>query len=137
MNPERLEQLLKDVRGDTVSVAEAIERLRSLPFEDLGFASLDHHRSIRQGFPEVILCEGKTSGQIRAIAKAILSTTGRFSPPEQHVRRQPSSSGLTGERSTSRTRASSRSAIRNKNSGGTCSLLLPAHPMCPWRRKRE
>ncbi|WP_455241450.1 nickel pincer cofactor biosynthesis protein LarB [Petrachloros mirabilis] len=72
MNPERLEQLLKDVRRDTVSVAEAIERLRSLPFEDLGFASLDHHRSIRQGFPEVILCEGKTSGQIRAIAKAIL-----------------------------------------------------------------
>ena len=72
MNPERLEKLLNDVRRDTVSVADAIERLRSLPFEDLGFASLDHHRSIRQGFPEVILCEGKTSGQIRAIAKAIL-----------------------------------------------------------------
>ena len=72
MNPERLEKLLNDVRRDTVSVADAIERLRSLPFEDLGFASLDHHRSIRQGFPEVILCEGKTTGQIRAIAKAIL-----------------------------------------------------------------
>jgi len=72
MNPERLERLLADVRGGTVSVATALEQLRSLPFEDLGFASLDHHRSIRQGFPEVILCEGKTPAQIRGIAKSLL-----------------------------------------------------------------
>jgi pyridinium-3,5-biscarboxylic acid mononucleotide synthase len=72
MNPDRLERMLADVRGGTVSVPNALEQLRSLPFEDLGFASLDHHRSIRQGFPEVILCEGKTTGQIRVIAKALL-----------------------------------------------------------------
>jgi len=72
MNPDRLERLLADVRGGVVSVPNALEQLRSLPFEDLGFASLDHHRSIRQGFPEVILCEGKTSAQIRVIAKALL-----------------------------------------------------------------
>lgn len=72
MNPERLEQLLGDVKEGSVTVNEAIEELRSLPFEDLGFASLDHHRSIRQGFPEVILCEGKTQIQIKTIAKALL-----------------------------------------------------------------
>jgi len=72
VNPENLERLLNEVRKGTVSVTGALKRLRSLPFEDLGFASLDHHRSIRQGFPEVILCEGKTSAQVRDIANALL-----------------------------------------------------------------
>lgn len=72
MNPERLERLLGDVKKGAVSVADAIEELRSLPFEDLGFASLDHHRSLRQGFPEVILCDGKTPAQIRGIATVLL-----------------------------------------------------------------
>ena len=72
MNPERLERLLSSVRSGRVTVTHALEQLRSLPFEDLGFASLDHHRSLRQGFPEVILCEGKTAAQIRDIAKALL-----------------------------------------------------------------
>jgi NCAIR mutase (PurE)-related protein len=72
VNPERLERLLNSVRSRKVTVTRALEQLRSLPFEDLGFASLDHHRSLRQGFPEVILCEGKTAAQIRDIAKALL-----------------------------------------------------------------
>ena len=54
MNRERLERLLTRVRIGKVTVPAALEQLRALPFEDLGFASLDHHRSIRQGFPEVI-----------------------------------------------------------------------------------
>ncbi len=72
MNSEALERLLTKVRVGTLPVAMAIEQLRSLPYEDLGFASVDHHRSLRQGFPEVIFCEGKTATQIRAIAKALL-----------------------------------------------------------------
>jgi len=64
--------MLTDVRGGRLPVTDALEQLRSLPFEDLGFASLDHHRSIRQGFPEVVLCEGKTPAQIRRIAHALL-----------------------------------------------------------------
>ena len=63
MNPEGLERLLQQVRQGGVTVEQALQRLRSLPFEDLGFASLDHHRSLRQGFPEVVLCEGKTTAQ--------------------------------------------------------------------------
>src|ERR1044071_8904694 len=72
MNPETLERLLTNVRRGTLSIAAAIKQLRTLPYEDLGFASIDHHRSLRQGVPEVIFCQGKTSAQVRAIAKALL-----------------------------------------------------------------
>lgn len=78
MNPEGLERLLQQVRQGGVTVEQALQRLRSLPFEDLGFASLDHHRSLRQGFPEVVLCEGKTTAQIIAIARALLKKQGSF-----------------------------------------------------------
>ena len=72
MNQKSLERLLTKVQAGTLPVATALDQLRTLPYEDLGFASLDHHRSIRQGFPEVIFCEGKSTAQIRAIAKALL-----------------------------------------------------------------
>ena len=73
MNPTRIRRLLARVRGGTLSIEAALKQLRILPYEDLGFASLDHHRSLRQGFPEVIFCEGKTDSQIRAIARSLLS----------------------------------------------------------------
>jgi len=67
MNQDVLRQLLESVRGGQVPIEQAIERLRRLPFEAIGFATVDHHRAIRCGFPEVILCEGKTAEQVRAI----------------------------------------------------------------------
>lgn len=76
MDQGRLKKLLKDVQVGKLDVAEALERLRTLPYEDLGFASVDHHRSIRQGFPEVIFCEGKTRAQILAIARGLLKKGG-------------------------------------------------------------
>ena len=78
MNPKQLTQLLKKVQGGNLSISQALSQLRTLPFEDLGFASVDHHRALRQGFPEVILCEGKTTGQILAIAKKLLKSNGPF-----------------------------------------------------------
>lgn len=78
MNPEGLERLLQQVRQGHVTVQQALQRLRSLPFEDLGFASLDHHRSLRQGFPEVVLCEGKTPTQVIAIARALIKKQAPF-----------------------------------------------------------
>jgi len=59
-----LKSLLEQVKAGDTSVEEAIEKLRYLPFEDLGFAQIDHHRQIRRGFPEVIYCPGKTTEQI-------------------------------------------------------------------------
>jgi NCAIR mutase (PurE)-related protein len=71
MDAQRLGRLLEEVRRGKVSVARALVRLRHLPFEDLGFAKVDHHRALRQGFPEVILGEGKSAAEIAAIARAI------------------------------------------------------------------
>jgi NCAIR mutase (PurE)-related protein len=59
------------VKSGDVTIDEAVERLRHLPFEDLGFARVDHHRQIRQGFPEVIYCPGKTPEQIIRIFSSL------------------------------------------------------------------
>ena len=72
MNQDRLQALLAQVQQGVLDVPEALHQLRTLPYEDLGFASLDHHRALRQGFPEVIFCEGKTERQVVAIAKTLL-----------------------------------------------------------------
>lgn len=69
MNPRKLEDLLKRVKSGRSSIDEAIAQLKSLPFEDLGYARIDHHRSLRKGFPEVIWGEGKSSNQILSIMK--------------------------------------------------------------------
>jgi pyridinium-3,5-biscarboxylic acid mononucleotide synthase len=71
MDPERLADLLEQVRCNQVSVADAMARLRQLPFEDLGYAKIDHHRALRQGFPEVVMGQGKDAKQIAAIVQAI------------------------------------------------------------------
>jgi hypothetical protein len=71
MTAERLRRLLEAVAGGKTSVDAAFRKMRSLPFESLGMANVDHHRSLRQGVPEVILGEGKTVAQISAIARAI------------------------------------------------------------------
>ncbi|MBI1912693.1 MAG: nickel pincer cofactor biosynthesis protein LarB [Deltaproteobacteria bacterium] len=73
MNVKVLEQLLKGVKDGNVEVKDALEELKKLPFEDLEFATLDTHRSLRQGFPEVIFGGGKTTSQIKAIIKSMLS----------------------------------------------------------------
>src|SRR5436305_9644080 len=74
---KQLQDLLEQVARGDVDVVTARERLvealRARPFEDLGFARVDHHRSVRQGFPEVILGLGKTPAQIAAIGKEIVA----------------------------------------------------------------
>ena len=69
MDRERVEALLRDLKAGKVTVGEAMKALRVLPYEDLGFAQLDSHRDLRRGFPEVILCLGKTSERIVEIAR--------------------------------------------------------------------
>jgi len=67
MNRDRLADLLKKIKAGRISIEEALERLRGFPFEDLGFAKIDHHRALRKGFPEVVYCEGKTPQQAAEI----------------------------------------------------------------------
>ena len=71
MNPGKLEDLLKRVKTGKTSIHEAMAQLKSLPFEDLGYARVDHHRSLRKGFPEVIWGEGKSPSQIVSIMKQL------------------------------------------------------------------
>jgi len=71
MDARRLERLLAALRGGTVSVGEAMDRLRDLPYDDLGFAKVDAHRALRRGFPEVVYCPGKTAAQIVEIVRSM------------------------------------------------------------------
>src|SRR6266567_6944633 len=67
LNAESLHKLFEEVRSGKLSPDDAVARLRHLPFEDLGFAKVDHHRALRTGMPEVILCQGKTPAQVAGI----------------------------------------------------------------------
>lgn len=71
MNSAELKKLLSGIASGKLNVDEALDKLRHLPYEDLGFARVDHHRSLRQGMPEVILGEGKTAGQVASIVEAM------------------------------------------------------------------
>ena len=73
METEKLKILLEQVKDGKVSVADALQSLRILPFEDLGFSKVDHHRQLRTGFPEVIFCEGKTVTHVKQISERILA----------------------------------------------------------------
>ena len=76
MNSESLRKLFEQVRKKRLSPDEAVERLRHLPFEDLGFAKVDHHRVLRQGMPEVIFAQGKTPRQVAEIFERLASHGG-------------------------------------------------------------
>jgi hypothetical protein len=75
MHAEQLRALLEQVRAGALEVDAAIERMRHLPYEDLGFAKLDHHRALRHGMPEVVFAQGKTPEQVEEIAGRILQTS--------------------------------------------------------------
>ncbi len=78
MDQERLKDLLLQFKEGRFDVDQTLERLRHLPYEDLGFAQVDHHRSIRQGFPEVIFGQGKTPEQIAGIASSLLERSSNL-----------------------------------------------------------
>jgi hypothetical protein len=71
MDGNHLRALLEQVQSGTIDLDSAVQRLRKLPFDDLGYAKIDYHRCIRQGVPEVIFCQGKTIPQIQGIVKHI------------------------------------------------------------------
>lgn len=86
---DELRQLLEDVKNNRVEVADALGKLKNLPYEDLGFAVVDHHRALRKGFPEVIFCQGKTAEQIALIFRKLCcgqrSILGTRAVPEAYA----------------------------------------------------
>jgi hypothetical protein len=75
---EQLEALLAEVAAGRLAPDAALDRLRRLPFEDLAFARIDHHRSLRQGQPEAVFCEGKTAEQVVSICERLAAMAGSF-----------------------------------------------------------
>jgi NCAIR mutase (PurE)-related protein len=74
MEEDRIIEILKGYKSDQISERDVIEYLKNLPFEDLSFAKIDHHRALRWGFPEVIFCHGKTPEQVKIIAERIIES---------------------------------------------------------------
>jgi hypothetical protein len=73
MDQDQLRELLQQVRDGKTGIDDAVDRMRHLPFEDLGFAKLDHHRALRHGMPEVIFAKGKLPEQVLEIATRLLA----------------------------------------------------------------
>ncbi len=78
MSPEKLKQLLLELQQGKISIDEAMNSLSTLPFADIGFAKIDHHRALRTGFPEVVLGEFKDVDQISAIVSAMKKQGGNI-----------------------------------------------------------
>lgn len=76
MKEDRLRDMLEEFRRGALSEEEMLKALRLLPFEDVGFAKVDHHRAIRCGFPEVIFCEGKLADDVVRIVESMISAGG-------------------------------------------------------------
>jgi NCAIR mutase (PurE)-related protein len=76
MDSSSLRKLMQEVRSGKVSADDAVARLRHMPFEDLGFARVDHHRRVRSGMPEVIFAQGKTPVQVAKIFKSMAAQGG-------------------------------------------------------------
>ena len=78
IDENRLRALLHRLRDDGLSVDDVVAQLRDLPYQDLGFAKVDHHRSLRKGFPEVIFAERKSPEQVASIAEALIQHGDRL-----------------------------------------------------------
>ncbi len=74
MNQKTLEKLLNDLHKGKIRPETAIKKLKNFPSQNLGFANIDHHRTLRQGFPEVIYCEGKSDREVVTIARKLIAT---------------------------------------------------------------
>jgi hypothetical protein len=74
MDPDKIRGILESLQDGKTDVDDALGALKNLPFQDLGYAVVDHHRALRQGVPEVIFSEGKTAEQVIGIARAIART---------------------------------------------------------------
>jgi hypothetical protein len=73
MNIAEIKKMLEEVRSGKLEIDEAVNQIKDLPFKELGFATIDNHREIRNGYPEVIYCEGKTVEQVKKIVEFMLT----------------------------------------------------------------
>jgi hypothetical protein len=123
MDPAALHRLLDDVRSGVCSPDDAVQQLRRLPFADLGFAKVDHHRSLRQGFPEAVYGPGKTAAQCSAIVGELLSDAGIQQGPENETEIETENGAGIGPGAST--------------GGGTLRSLSPGSPVLLTRADEE
>lgn len=87
MNTEAIKQLLHDFQTKKISLDDAVTGLKNISYEEMGYAKIDHHRAVRQGFPEVVFCQGKTNEQVTEIMRRLADShpniLGTRATPEQ------------------------------------------------------
>ena len=96
MYEQKIRKIMGRVANKELKIDDAIKKLKFMPFEDLGFAKIDHHRALRKGFPEVVFCQNKTTGQVAGIVKklaennsevlATRATEGMFNEVKKHIK---------------------------------------------------
>ncbi len=75
MYEQKIKKIMEGVASRKVKVDDAIKKMKFMPFEDMGFAKIDHHRALRKGFPEVVFCQSKTKEQAVAIIRKLASNS--------------------------------------------------------------
>ena len=143
MDELELRGLIEDLRSGACSPDDAVRRLRRLPFAELGFAKVDHHRALRQRLPEAVYGPGKTPAQCAAIVEELLVSAAE-GPGASHPCRRGAGRGLArgvaqaGVRTPARSRKPVASApspgARSRPGPGASSSARPARPICPWPR---
>lgn len=114
MDEAAVRRLLDDVRSGALSADDAVARLRRLPFADLGFAKVDHHRALRQGLPEAVYAPGKTPEQCAAIVAELLTGDGGGSGPVLLTRANEDQAAAAVARSPGAVRTGSTLAWRSR-----------------------
>ena len=71
MYEQKIREVMHGVKNKKIKIDEAVKKLKFMPFEDLGFAKIDHHRALRRGFPEVVFCQNKTTEQAVMIIRKL------------------------------------------------------------------
>ena len=138
MDPRDLKELLEKVSKGALSPDEAAARLATLPYEDLGFAKLDHHRALRRGFPEAIFGAGKTPEQILAIVGRIAARGQRVLVTRTNAEVHARVAAVQPKARPTRPRAASRSrSSRLSRFPGGWLSRRPAPPTCRWPRRRR
>ncbi len=134
MNSQELLKLLQLVQAGKLAPAKAIERLKHLPFEDLDFAKVDHHRTLRQGFAEVIFGKGKTPEQIAGIVRAMLAK--KDSKHNILLTRTDAKIFVAVKRAAGKESRLVRFHPRKLPARGPFLLFPPERAISRWRRKR-
>ena len=80
MNETEIKAMMHDLKKGKIEIDEAVRKLKFLPFEDLGFVKIDHHRDLRKGFPEVVFCQNKTVKQVLEIVKRLAKKNNTVLP---------------------------------------------------------